>query len=118
MAKNVAAPQVPGAPAAETPADPDSGEQQTADRAQAAANPEADGETVAVPKAQLDALLSRVAALETAQQQNPVAKRANHEADLPDQETIDPGTLKSPALSKQGWILPTGFGSNPAAKNL
>lgn len=118
MAKNVAAPQVPGAPAA----DPDStelaaGEQQAAEQTQAA-NPEADGETVAVPKVQLEALLSRVAALETAQQQNPVAKRANPEADLPDQDTIDPATLKSPVLSKQGWILPNGFGSNPAAKNL
>lgn len=118
MAKTVAAPQVPGAPTADPAVtDPAAGEQ-NAGQAQAAANPEADGETVAVPKAQLEALLSRVAALETAQQQNPATKRANHEADLPDQDTIDPGTLKSPVLSKQGWILPTGFGSNPAAKNL
>lgn len=105
MAKIIAAPQVPGAPAVETPAGP------------AADNPEANGETVTVPKAQLDALLARVSTLETAQQ-NPVARRANPEADLPDQDTIDPSKLKSPVLSKQGWVLPSGFGSNPAAKNL
>ncbi len=109
MAKNIAAPQVPGASAAD---------QSVFDQDQAGANTDADSETVSVPKAQLEALLSRVAALETAQQQNPVAKRANPEADLPDQDAIDPDTLKSPVLSKQGWILPTGFGRNPAAKGL
>lgn len=111
MAKNVAAPQVPGAPVADPATDPAAADQPTA-------NLEADGETVAVPKAQLEALLARVSALETAQKQNPVAKRANPEADLPDQDTIDASALKSPVLSKQGWILPTGFGSNPAAKAL
>ncbi len=117
MAKNVAAPQVPGAPAADPATDSAAGDQPTADQAQAAANPEADSETVAVPKAQLEALLARVSALENSQQ-TAATKLANPEADLPDQDTIDPDTLKSPVLSKQGWILPTNYGANPAAKNL
>lgn len=112
MAKNVAAPQVPGAPVADSAAtDP-------ADQAQVGTTIETEGETVAVPKAQLEALLARVSALETAQQQNPVAKRANPEADLPDQDDVDASTLKLPVLSKQGWILPANYGANPVAKNL
>lgn len=109
MAKNVANPQVPGETAAKSV---DASAQTQAD-----ANPEAGGETVAVPKAQLEALLSRVSALEK-QQQSPVGKRANPEADLPHQDDIDPSKLKSPVLSKQGWVLPVNYGTNPAAKNL
>lgn len=118
MAKNVATPQVPGAPVADPASGPVAGDPLAPELLQAAAGPEVPGETVAVPKAQLEALLSRVAALESAQKQNPVAQRANPEADLPDQSTIDASLLKSPVLSKQGWVLPTGFGSNPAAKAL
>lgn len=98
MAKNAASPQVPGAPAPETQV-----------------NPEA--ETITVPKTQMDALMARISSLENAQQQAP-ARRANPEADLPDAADIDPATIKSPVLSKQGWVVPDKFGSNPAAKNL
>lgn len=71
----------------------------------------ADAETVAVPKAQLDALLDRIAALEGAQ----TTRRANPDADLPDQSHIDSATIKAPMLSKQGWVVPDTFGTNPAA---
>jgi hypothetical protein len=98
MAKTPTPPQVPGeTPPAADPATPAS---------------DAPDEIVEVPKAQLDALLARVAALETAA---PVARRANPDADLPHQDDVDPATIKSPVLSKQGWIVPTGHGSNPNA---
>lgn len=73
-------------------------------------------ETVAVPKAKLDALLARVAALEA--NPTPVARRANPDASLPDQEDIDLSTLNSPVLTKQGWLVPTGFGANPNGQKI
>ncbi len=73
-------------------------------------------ETVAVPKAQLDALLARVAALEA--NPTPVARRANPNASLPDQDDVDLSTLKSPVLTKQGWLVPTGFGANPNGQKI
>lgn len=110
MAKNATAPQVPGAaPAADPQEDPIAA-------APAANAPAAGGdETVAVPKAQLDALLARVAALESSAQR-PAAKRANPDADLPDQDSIDLATMKNPVLTKQGWLVPEKFGSHPNAK--
>jgi hypothetical protein len=73
-------------------------------------------ETVAVPKAQLEALMSRVAALES--NPAPVARRANPDASLPDQGEIDAEALKSPVLTKQGWVVPAGFGANPNGQKL
>jgi len=37
---------------------------------------------------------------------------------LPDQSSVNPDTIKSPVLTKQGWVVPTDFGANPAAKRL
>jgi hypothetical protein len=74
-------------------------------------------ETVTVSKASLDALMARVQALESAK---PVAssKAAKQTTDLPDAEKVDPDKIKSAVLTKQGWVVPTGYGSNPAAKAL
>jgi len=41
-----------------------------------------------------------------------VARRANPDADLPDQDDIDASALKSPVLTKQGWLVPDSFGSS------
>jgi hypothetical protein len=71
-------------------------------------------EQVTVSKASLDALLARVAALEAAPSQA-VRRVANPEAALPNQDDIDPSTLKNPVLSKQGWVVPETYGSNPNA---
>lgn len=73
-------------------------------------------ETVTVSKASLDALLARVEAIESSKQ-SPSRPAAEVES-LPDQSEVDPDKIKSPVLTKQGWIVPTAFGSNPAAKAL
>lgn len=122
MPKNTAAPKVPGETASSEPLTgnqtPNAGTP-PADASGSGVQTEAktDSETVVVPKAQLEALLARVSALES-DKQNVAAKVANPDADLPDQDKIDPDTLKSPVLSKQGWVLPTNYGANPAQKGL
>lgn len=68
---------------------------------------------VTVSKASLDALLARVAALES--QPRSAAKKPNQSANLPDAESIDIATLKNPVLTKQGWLVPENYGSNPNA---
>lgn len=78
-------------------------------------SPDQEAETVAVQKAQLNALMSRLEALEKTAPQ-PSQKVANPEALLPDQDTIDPAKIKIPVLSKQGWVVPLEFGTPPVAK--
>lgn len=104
MAKTT--PQVPG----ETPTSA------AEDLAPATTTTETTGETVVVPKEQMDALLARVAALES--NPAPAAKRANPDANLPDQDDIDLSKLKTPVLTKQGWLVPESYGSNPNAQKL
>jgi hypothetical protein len=105
--KTPAVPKVPGE--TPTPAAEDQAPEATTTETPA-------DETVAVPKAQLDALLARVAALEA--NPAPVARRANPDASLPDQDDVDLSTLKSPVLTKQGWLVPTGFGANPNGQKI
>lgn len=73
-------------------------------------------ETVTVSKASLDALLARVEALESSKQ-SPSRVAAQVES-LPDQSEVNPEKIKTPILTKQGWVVPAAFGSNPAAKAL
>lgn len=77
-------------------------------------------ETVTVEKTQLDALLAQVAELSnkvrSIEAAKPVTgKRINPTENLPDQDDVDPNTLQSPVLTKQGWQVPNTFGSNPNA---
>jgi hypothetical protein len=41
--------------------------------------------------------------------------RSNNDADLPNQNDIDVSKLKAPVLSRQGWVVPHTFGSQPNA---
>lgn len=107
--KTPVAPQVPGE--TPTPAAEDQSPESTTKETPAAAE-----ETVTVSKAELAALMARVAALEA--NPAPVAKRANPDADLPDQGDIDQAKLKSPVLTKQGWLVPEGYGANPNGQKL
>ena len=95
--KNTRNPQMPGAA--------------TAQEVDTSADTQTSDETVAVPRAQLDALLARIAVLE----EKPAAKRANPDAQLSDQDSIDLTTLKVPVLTKQGWLVPQDFGSHKNA---
>lgn len=121
MPRTPAAPKVPGETA---PAAPVVEEQETKHGAAEAAqsqpeadNPAAAGDTVTVSKTELAALMNRLSALEKAQAK-PTATRANPEADLPDQDSVDLATLKSPVLTKQGWLVPEQYGAHPNAKPL
>ena len=71
---------------------------------------------VTVSKATLDALMARVAALES---QPPLqTRRANPAVALPEQDAVDVAALKNPVLTKQGWLVPETYGSNPNAPKL
>jgi len=77
------------------------------------------GETVTVEKTQLDALLAQVAELSNKVRGMETAKAGSKfvvpTIDLPDAGTLDANELKSPVLTKQGWLVPEKFGSNPNA---
>ncbi len=97
--KTPAVPKVPG----ETPA-PESTTTETVE------------ETVSVSKSLLEQMASRLAVLEA--NPTPVARRANPDASLPDQDDVDVSKMKSPVLTKQGWLVPTGFGANPNGQKI
>lgn len=75
-------------------------------------------ETVAVPKSQLDAMMAQMAAL-TAKVQSmesrPASRRPDPVAELPSAEGVDVTKLKTPILTKQGWLVPETYGANPNA---
>lgn len=97
--KTPVAPKVPG----ETPA-PEATTTETVE------------ETVSVSKSLLEQMASRLAVLEA--NPTPVARRANPEASLPDQDSINLDALKSPVLTKQGWLVPEKFGANPNGQKI
>lgn len=78
-----------------------------------AASTTATEETVTVSKASLDALMARVAALESQPVQ--VKRNTPRPAELPDESQFDVATLKNPVLTKQGWLVPENYGANPSA---
>ena len=58
-------------------------------------------------------LLARIASLESTPRRAVEARGAIDVASLPDQSAIDPDKINTPVLSKQGWVVPTKFGSHP-----
>lgn len=92
------------APAAVVEAMPDTGETVTVSKSE-----------LATMMAKMDALSDKVKHLESAPAAA-VVKRANPDAHLPDQDSIDPANLKSPVLTRQGWVVPESFGSQAAKK--
>lgn len=73
--------------------------------------------TVTLTAAQFEQLMGKIGALEntvsTLQATNPQQRRANPEADLPDANDVDHKAITAPVLTKQGWVVPPTFGSNP-----
>lgn len=76
-----------------------------------------DEETVLVSKADLSALMARIQALESRPRQAASSGKVAEES-LPDQSEISVTKIQRPVLTKQGWVVPAKFGSNPAAKAL
>lgn len=110
MAKTSPTPQVPGEPPTPPAADPAPG-------APAASPVAADG-TVSIARDDLDALHAELAALRAAKAAPVTApkRQADPSESLPDQSSVDADTIKAPVLTRQGWVVPTEFGTPPAAK--
>lgn len=76
-------------------------------------------ETVVVEKSTLEALMAQVATLSAKVSGMESAKQAGRPAtakvELPHADSIDPTKIKSPVLTKQGWVVPEKFGANPNA---
>lgn len=75
--------------------------------------PKAETETVSIPKSQLEELMSRINALES---RAAPARLANPETELPDQSQVDPNKITTTVLTKQGWVVPVGYGDNPSLR--
>lgn len=110
MAKTSPTPQVPGEPVAAHAAEPVSvADPVTTDAA-------AEG-TVSVSQAEFEAMQAELAALRAAKAAGQAPKRTAEPSDaLPDQSSVDADTIKAPVLTRQGWVVPTEFGTPPAAK--
>lgn len=67
--------------------------------------------TVAELMAELAALKKQVE-----QQNRPAPTRKEADESLPDTADIDQSALKSPVLTRQGWLVPDDFGSPAASK--
>ena len=78
---------------------------------------EPDAPAVLVTQSQLDALIAQnnelMRKLEAAGK--PRVRNASDDAALPDQSSIDISLLKSPVLTKQGWLVPPEFGTHKQA---
>ena len=63
--------------------------------------------------AQVASLTARVAALESAMAEQPTARteKARTTGRLPHPDEIDPDKIRSPVLTTEGWVSPSGFGS-------
>ena len=66
--------------------------------------------TVTMTKDELQAMLNQAAAQGAAAVHRAAAPKASPEADLPDQSEIDPAKIKSPTLSRQGYVVPLNYG--------
>lgn len=75
-------------------------------------------EQVTVSKATLETLLSEVASLKAKVNATPAKKQAPSTAPLPDQESVNPDKIKTAVLTKQGYVVPTGYGSFPGEKKV
>lgn len=71
-------------------------------------------ETVTLSKAQFEELMGRMNALE--KRNTPASRVANSEVELPDQSQVDPKKITTTVLTKQGWVVPEGYGDNPALR--
>lgn len=125
MPRNPTAVQTPG----ETPTAPAAG-QPAADAFQAVGtdlsgdSSPADGATneelramVAAQSAQISAMMAAVTQLQANQVRQAPMPKQSQEASLPDISTLDVEAINkgnTPVLTKQGWVVPVNFGTDPA----
>jgi hypothetical protein len=65
-----------------------------------------DAAVLTISAADLDALIAK----RVAEAMAPKMASTTRDADLPNEGDIDTKTIKSPVLSKTGWVLPDGYG--------
>ena len=70
--------------------------------------------TLEAMQAQLDAMAAKLTKLDGAR---PVVRKGV-QPDLPDQDGVDPDKIKTPVLTKQGWVVPTEYGAAPKDKRM
>jgi len=70
--------------------------------------------TLEAMQAQMDAMAAQLTKLDGAR---PVVRKGVG-LNLPDQDTVDPDKIKTPVLTKQGWVVPTEYGSAPKDKRM
>lgn len=105
MAKTSPTPQIPGEPVAAPAAAADPVTTDTT----------AEG-TVSVSQVEFEAMQAELAALRAAKAA-PAPKRPAEPSDaLPDQSSVNADTIKAPVLTRQGWVVPTEYGTPAAAK--
>lgn len=68
-------------------------------------------ELMAIIKQQADQVAGLTAAVQNLNRAQSPAARVTEE--LPDIDSLDKATIKTPVLTKQGWYVPETFGSNP-----
>lgn len=96
-------PQTPGEPIVEAPVTVEPAETN-------AIESEADEAELTIEE-QIQALSDRVTALE---QSTPINRPQRKQGgSLPHPDDIDPDAIRSPVLTSEGWVSPSGYGSNP-----
>ena len=116
---SVATPGVPSEPPDETDGDAaTSGAADLSDGTAPAAAGEPGAKNVTMRQTELQAMLNQAAAQGAAAVHRAAAPRADPDAELPDQRDVDPAKIKSPTLSRQGYVVPLNYGepANPAIK--
>lgn len=76
-------------------------------------------ESVSVDRSLLEALQAQIASLSsevrTLRNNAPQSRQVDPVAELPSADGIDVTKLKTPVLTKQGWLVPENYGANPNA---
>lgn len=108
---SVAMPGVPSEKTDEVDGDAEmSGAADLSDGDAPAASPAPKGKNVTMSQAELQTMLNQAAAQGAAAVHRAAAPRADPSADLPDQRDVDPAKIKSPTLSRQGYVVPLNYG--------
>ena len=68
-------------------------------------------ELMAIIKQQADQVAGLTAAVQNLNRAQSPAARVTEE--LPDIDSLDKATIKTPVLTKSGWFVPETFGANP-----
>ena len=101
--------QTPGEETTQAPTE-SAGDTGTTENTENAGTPTV-AELMAIIKQQADQVAGLTAAVQNLNRAQSPAARVTEE--LPDIDSLDKATIKTPVLTKQGWYVPETFGANP-----